>query len=97
MHSNVIMLLLIQYLLQYLPVANGLTKYNCGSAFANLTTVSLLTIEECDIPSLKVSLTRLKLQLFQANDFRSVSVRLQGESRPYREEMWNVLLYYGRV
>lgn len=48
--------------------------YDCGSASANLTTLSLLNVEECDIPKLSVNTTQVYVQLLQLNEFESVRV-----------------------
>ncbi|KYQ50688.1 hypothetical protein ALC60_10231 [Trachymyrmex zeteki] len=48
--------------------------YDCGSASTNLTTLSLVNIEECDIPLQNVNSTKVYVQLLQVNDFKSVRV-----------------------
>ncbi|KAM0728880.1 hypothetical protein ACS0PU_004234 [Formica fusca] len=48
--------------------------YDCGSPSANLTTLSLLTIEECDIPPQNVKREQAYIQLLQINEFESVKV-----------------------
>ncbi|KYN12133.1 hypothetical protein ALC57_15695 [Trachymyrmex cornetzi] len=45
-----------------------------GSASANLTTLSLINIEECDIPQQIVNSSKIYVQLLQLNDFKSVNV-----------------------
>ena len=51
---------------------HGIIGYDCGSASANLTTLSLISIEECDIPPQKVN--SVYVQLLQINEFKSVKV-----------------------
>ncbi|XP_011880368.1 PREDICTED: uncharacterized protein LOC105568908 [Vollenhovia emeryi] len=52
----------------------GIIGYDCGSASANLTTLSLINVEECDIPLPSVNSSRVYIQLLQLNDFKSVKV-----------------------
>ncbi|KYN17050.1 hypothetical protein ALC57_10687 [Trachymyrmex cornetzi] len=52
----------------------GIIGYDCGSAAANLTTLSLINIEECDIPPQNVNSSKVYVQLLQLNDFNSVKV-----------------------
>lgn len=52
----------------------GIIGYDCGSASTNLTTLSLVNIEECDIPLQNVNSTKVYVQLLQVNDFKSVRV-----------------------
>jgi len=52
----------------------GIIGYDCGSASANITTLSLLNIEECDIPKQSVNSSRVYIQLLQINEFDSVKV-----------------------
>ena len=53
---------------------DGIIGYDCGSPSTNLTTLSLLGIEECDIPPQNVKSTKVYLQLLQINEFNSVKV-----------------------
>lgn len=52
----------------------GIIGYDCGSASANLTTLSLINVEECDIPLQNVNSSKIYIQLLQLNDFKSVRV-----------------------
>ncbi|KAL6419585.1 hypothetical protein ACFW04_011315 [Cataglyphis niger] len=61
-------------LLLGLPSAYGIIGYDCGSASANLTTLSLLNIEECDISQQNVNSSRTYIQLLQINEFESIKV-----------------------
>ncbi|KYQ55395.1 hypothetical protein ALC60_05683 [Trachymyrmex zeteki] len=54
--------------------AHGIIGYDCGSASANLTTLSLINVDECDIPLQPVNSSRVYVQLLQLNDFKSVNV-----------------------
>jgi len=53
---------------------HGIIGYDCGSASANLTTLSLINVEECDIPLQSVNSSKVYVQLLQLNDFKSVKV-----------------------
>ncbi|XP_070512818.1 uncharacterized protein [Cardiocondyla obscurior] len=53
---------------------HGIIGYDCGSAAANLTTLSLIDLEECDIPTVSINTTQVYLQLLQIDDFTSVKV-----------------------
>jgi len=48
--------------------------YDCGSPLTNITTMSLLDIEECDIPPQHVNKSSKYIQLIQINEFKSVRV-----------------------
>ncbi|KYN05855.1 hypothetical protein ALC62_03208 [Cyphomyrmex costatus] len=58
----------------WIQQAYGIIGYDCSSASANLTTLSLINIEECDIPLRTVNSSRVYVQLLQLDDFKSVSV-----------------------
>ena len=66
------MILLV--LISALRSTHGIIGYDCGSASANLTTLSLLSIEECDIPQQDVNSSKIYIQLLQLNEFQSVKV-----------------------
>jgi len=51
-----------------------ITGYDCGSPLTNITTMSLLDIEECDIPPQNVNKSLKYIQLIQINEFKSVRV-----------------------
>jgi len=53
---------------------HGIIGYDCGSASTNLTTVSLINVEECDVPLHSVNSSKVYVQLLQLNDFKSVKV-----------------------
>lgn len=57
-----------------LQPTHGLIGYDCGSSTANLTTLSLLNIEECDIPRKEIKSDQVYVQLLQVNDFEAVHV-----------------------
>jgi len=61
-------------LIIWIPESYGIIGYDCGSASANLTTLSLVNVEECDIPQPTVNSTRVYIQLLQLNDFKAVRV-----------------------
>lgn len=54
--------------------AHGIIGYDCGSPLANLTTVSLLNIEECDIPPQNVNTSLIYIQLVQINEYNTARV-----------------------
>jgi len=56
------------------PRIHGIIGYDCGSASANLTTLSLINIEKCDIPQQTVNASKVYIQLLQLNEFKSVKV-----------------------
>lgn len=66
--------IILLILISALRSAHGIIGYDCGSASANLTTLSLLNIEECDIPQQNVNASKVYIQLLQINEFQSVKV-----------------------
>lgn len=52
----------------------GIIGYDCGSASTNLTTLSLINVEECDVPLPNVETTRVFIQLLQLDEFKAVKV-----------------------
>lgn len=74
MDDRVRPLVAILLLIIWVQEAHGIIGYDCGSSTANITTLSLLNIEECDIPQQKVDSTKVYVQLLQLNDFQSVKV-----------------------
>ncbi|XP_071577514.1 uncharacterized protein [Temnothorax nylanderi] len=52
----------------------GIIGYDCISPTTNLTTLSLINVEECDIPLPKVNSSQVFIQLLQLNEFESVKV-----------------------
>lgn len=61
-------------LLIYFHHTLGIIGYDCGSPSANLTTLSLLNTEECDIPQKRINSTQIYVQLLQINEFKAVQV-----------------------
>ena len=61
-------------LIIWTPETYGIIGYDCGSASTNLTTLSLVNFEECNIPQQTVNSTKIYIQLFQLNDFKAVKV-----------------------
>lgn len=43
--------------------------YDCGSRALNITTLSILDVEECDIPARNVEETKIYIQLLQLNEY----------------------------
>jgi len=66
--------IIIAILISWLGNTKALIGYDCGSASANITTLSLLNIEECDISSQEINCTKVHVQLLQINEFQSVRV-----------------------
>lgn len=56
-------------------LSQGMIGYDCGTSMTNITTVSLLEVEDCDIPSPTLNVTSVRIQLLQINDYSSVHVR----------------------
>lgn len=52
----------------------GIIGYDCGAPSANFTTLSLIDIEECDIPLPKVNISQTYIQLLQIDEFKSTRV-----------------------
>lgn len=52
----------------------GIIGYDCGAPSANLTTLSLIDIEECDVPPQQVNSTKTLIQLLQIEEFKSLKV-----------------------
>lgn len=56
------------------PWAQGIIGYDCGAPSANFTTLSLIDVEECDVPLPQVNSSKIFLQLLQIEEFKSVEV-----------------------
>jgi len=52
----------------------GIIGYDCGSASAYLTTLSLINVEECDVFLHSVNSSKIYVQLLQLNNVKSVKV-----------------------
>lgn len=52
----------------------GIIGYDCGITSTNLTTLSFLHFEECDVSEIPVNSTRHYIQLLQLDEFHSVHV-----------------------
>lgn len=74
MNSRIKKLITILILIIRTQGTYGIIGYDCGSTSANLTTLSLINIGECDVPVLNVNSTRVYIQLLQINEFDSVKV-----------------------
>jgi hypothetical protein len=68
------LLIIIASLITWSKDTKGLIGYDCGSASTNITTLSLLNIEKCDIPHQEVNSSKVYVQLLQINDFDFVRV-----------------------
>lgn len=55
--------------------ANAIIGYDCGARSLNITTLSLLDVEPCDIPQTAVNVTETFLHLLQLNEFVKTHVR----------------------
>ncbi|EZA60625.1 hypothetical protein X777_14435 [Ooceraea biroi] len=67
-------LLFIILLIKWTHNAYEIIGYDCGAPTTNITTMSLLNIEECDISQVTVNSSRQFVQLLQLNDFQTVHV-----------------------
>ena len=52
----------------------GLIGNDYGSVSANLIILSLVNVEECNIPQQTVNSTKVYIQLLQLNDFKALKV-----------------------
>ena len=52
----------------------ALIGYDCGSRLLNITTISLLDVGQCEIPSNQLNITRKYVQLLQVNEFVETKV-----------------------
>uniref|UniRef100_A0ABD2XAL0 Reverse transcriptase RNase H-like domain-containing protein n=1 Tax=Trichogramma kaykai TaxID=54128 RepID=A0ABD2XAL0_9HYME len=68
MHPLLISLLIL------LPYANGMIGYDCEAKSLNVTTMSLLDIDECQPPKEELKIEKQYVQLLQVNNFESVKV-----------------------
>lgn len=57
------------------PVTEGLLGYECGGMASNITTLSLLDVDECDIPPPILNVTTERIQFLQINEYATVHVR----------------------
>ena len=55
-------------------VAYATTAYDCGAQTLNLTTISLLEMEECDQPKVDVKNKTVNIQLLQRVDYHAAKV-----------------------
>jgi len=60
-------------LITQIIVTNGIIGYDCGSANLNITTLSLLDVENCDIPLSQPKTEKTYIQLMQLSKFESIS------------------------
>ncbi|XP_043270285.1 uncharacterized protein [Venturia canescens] len=67
----------------------SMVGYDCGSSAMNITTVSLLTVGECNIPSPEVEVHEQYIELLQLNEFAETEV-LQ-----CKIEIFRVIFYCG--
>lgn len=58
----------------YIRTTNGIVGYDCGSTHLNITTLSLLDVEDCDIPLTQPQIQRTYIQLLQLSKFESINV-----------------------
>lgn len=65
----------ITILLAIIPFTEGLIAYDCGSPNMNITTISLLSIAECKIPTSKPIVIPTDVQLLQLSEFSNTHVR----------------------
>ncbi|KAI4474720.1 hypothetical protein M0802_015474, partial [Mischocyttarus mexicanus] len=65
---------IITFISCLLPMTTALLGYDCGGSAANITTVSLLGVGDCNIPTTKPNRTSVHLQLLQLIDYETTSV-----------------------
>ena len=53
---------------------SGLIIYDCGAKTMNITTLSLLDVDQCDIPDQKINITNQYIQLLEINDYQMTNV-----------------------
>lgn len=74
-------------LITALPVLiNGLTGYDCESAGLNITTLSLLDIELCNVENIEPEQTNVYVQLMQVSDYgktRAIQCRIEVDRAIY--------------
>lgn len=89
---RVTMVLFIIICLTLATPALGFVGYDCGAKSLNITTVSLLDVENCDIPQPTVNSTRKYINLIQLNHFMDTKViqcKVQISRTVYRCGMWS--------
>ncbi|EZA50691.1 hypothetical protein X777_11123 [Ooceraea biroi] len=58
----------------YIHGTNGIVGYDCGSANLN-TTLSLLNVEDCNIPMTEPQVPKTYIQLLQLSKFESIEIK----------------------
>lgn len=84
--------MIITLLLIWINQAKELIGYDCGSASTNLTTLSLLNTEECDIPEKEIAAQETYIQLLQINEFshtRVIQCKVEIDRLIKRCGMWS--------
>lgn len=59
--------------LQFAP-SGAILGYDCGGTAANITTISLLKVGDCDLPSVQPTSVSTTVQLLQLSDYEQSSV-----------------------
>ena len=77
---NMILFLIINLIYPSLQIIG----YDCGSQVLNMTTISLLEVGPCDIPTPKATVEDLEIQVLQMVDFAQIPV-IQCKIEIYRE------------
>ena len=54
--------------------AKGIIGYDCATTNLNVTTISLLDIEDCEIPVIKPHVQETKIQLLQLSKFETTNI-----------------------
>lgn len=65
---------LIAFITVFPAIAHGLTGFDCAGEGLNVTTLSLLDIEQCDFDNIEPSRTDTYVQLIQVSDFAKTRV-----------------------
>lgn len=67
--------MLLILLFMAIHLTHGLIAYDCGSPNMNITTMSLLSIGECKIPTSQPTVTPTQIQLLQLSEYSNAHVR----------------------
>lgn len=65
---------LVLILTAFLPLTHGLIGYDCGGSALNITTVSLLDVDQCKIPDTKINNSTVTIRLLQNSEFGNVEI-----------------------
>lgn len=78
-----------------LDSTKAIVGYDCGSKGSNVTTISLLHVDDCVRPQSTAKIEHKKIQLLQLNDYNDVPIiqcKVEIERTVYKCAMWDYLL-----